>query len=325
MNWNIKTMLKQSDIKNQLEITNISIHAIIPNDRNFYAVKDTADIKKQNEQLSASIKLFGILTPLLVKPEDDKYKIISGHRRWFCSRALYNDGDNSFAMLPCIVDDGQGGTSAEEMKLILLNSTTRRKTDYELTEEISRLKKAITEYKESGHKLPCRVQDLIAETIGLSKSTVGRHEAIDKNLIPDAKKEYKKGNISMSTAAEMAAMPAADQKAVYENTAGKPKLDDVKKKKQQKPEPHQETTLQDLEEQGQQTMFDDAIQSTKSIPVHRGYGNTLKKNVSFTIGHDDITNTIYSYISIDNQSYMTDLKEIYDYVKQCLDHGAKFL
>lgn len=260
MNWNIKTMLKQSDIKKQLEITNIPIHDIMPNDRNFYAVKDTADIKKQNEQLIASIQLFGILTPLLVKPaEDDKYKIISGHRRWFCSKTLYDNGNNGFAMLPCVIDDGQGGTSAEEMKLILLNSTTRKKTDYELTQEISRLKTAINEYKESGHKLPCRVQDLIAETIGLSKSTIGRHETIDKNLIDDAKKSYQKGDISMSTAAEMSSMPAADQKAVYESTAGKPKLDDVKKRKAKVEKEQPEPSMQELEAQGQQKIFDDGL------------------------------------------------------------------
>lgn len=229
-NWSIKTMLKDKGIS-KLEISNINICDLVPNEKNFYDVKDTDDIQRQNEQLKASIKLFGILTPLLVKPNGDKYKIISGHRRWHCAVKLAADGSNKYDTLPCVIDDGIGGASAEEMKLILLNSTTRKRTDYELTMEISRLKSAINSYKADGHRLPCRVQDLIAETIGLSKSTVGRHETIDKNLIHDAKEGYKKGDIAMSTAAEMSSMSADDQKAVYEKTAGKPKLEDVKKKK----------------------------------------------------------------------------------------------
>lgn len=238
-------MLKDKGI-NKLEISNINICDLVPNEKNFYDVKDTDDIQRQNEQLKASIKLFGILTPLLVKPDGDKYKIISGHRRWYCAVKLAADGSNKYDTLPCVIDDGKGGASAEEMKLILLNSTTRKRTDYELTTEISRLKSAINSYKADGHKLPCRVQDLIAETIGLSKSTVGRHETIDKNLIDDAKEGYKNGDIAMSTAAEMSSMSADDQKAVYEKTAGKPKLEDVKKKKV---EPKKQTEQEYTDEQ----------------------------------------------------------------------------
>lgn len=328
MGWNIKNMLKQSD-NPQLEITNISIHDIIPHENNFYAVKDTANIKKQNEQLIASIELFGLMTPILVRKENEKYKIISGHRRWYCCKTIYDEGNNNLSVLPCIIDDGKGGTTAEEMKLILANSTTRRKTDYELTEEISRLKKAIIEYKESGHKLPCRVQDIIAETTGLSKSTVGRHESIDKNLIDDAKKGYKQGDISMSTAAEMASMSADEQKAVYDETNGKPKLNDVKQKAKESKDIAQ-PSLAELEQQGQETMFNKHAPTTTPAPIRTfntefdvyTAAGSKKDNVSFGINRNE-NNQLYSYITIYGKHYTVDLNMICNHVKECIKSGAK--
>ena len=53
----------------------VDIYDLFPSKANFY------DTNKEIEELKQSIELVGLLQPLLVQKEGEKYRIISGHRR----------------------------------------------------------------------------------------------------------------------------------------------------------------------------------------------------------------------------------------------------
>jgi len=115
-----------------------------------------------------------------------------------------------------------------------MNTESRGKNMAETTEAIERLKILYTDYKKEHPEFKGRVRDIIADDIGVSSATVGRHEKISKNLITEAKEAYKSGEMNFAAAEEMAGMSAADQKAVYEQTGGKPEAKDVRQHRQEK-------------------------------------------------------------------------------------------
>lgn len=202
------------------EIEMIDIDDLIPNDKNFYRTENETEIEKQNEFLIADIEERGVIQPLLVRKaeKDDKYIIISGHRRHLVCKRLAAEGNKKARLIPCIIDEQ--GEVDEELTLISANAT-RRKDTWEEIEEMKRVEIAIIKKKEKGEKIGGRMQSLIAERMGISKSTVGRLQQIEKNLEPEIKESLKNGDIAKSPAVELSKMSAADQKAIYEKTGGK--------------------------------------------------------------------------------------------------------
>lgn len=187
----------------------ISIHKLEPSAENFYSVEDVADLKD-------SIELFGVKQNLLIEPipGKDGYKIIAGHRRREASRLLVEEGKTQYEFVPCEIETDITPTE-REILLIMTNSTAREITPYEKVRQVSRLKELFTEYKKE-HKLPGRIQKLIADVMNISKSQVERMETIDKKLSDDFKEELKSNNISFSTASELSRLSATDQQAAYE-------------------------------------------------------------------------------------------------------------
>ena len=216
---------------NNFEIIWISVYDLEPSKDNFYSVEDVADLKD-------SIELFGIQQNLIVKPivDSSRYKVIAGHRRRVASIGLVEEGKKQFELVPCRIE-----TSLDDIKakilLIYTNSTTRQLSDWEKVEQLVQLKDLLKEYKKT-HDLPGRVRELLAETLNMSITKVGRIETINDNLTVEFKEELKQDNISFSTAAELARLSVEDQKAVYEQhqQTGVTKLKDVKKAKRQEDE-----------------------------------------------------------------------------------------
>ena len=185
----------------------LSIHSLEPSSDNFY---DTSSI----EELKDSIELFGLKQQILVKKigekiGENKYRVIAGHRRRLAVLALVEEGKTQFEMVPCQIEDISG--VAEKILLIHTNSTSRVLSDWEKVEQLRMLKELLTEYKKT-NKIPGRMRELLAETLNISPTQVGRLETIDKNLVPEAKAALKNQEISFSKAVEIAKLPEAEQK-----------------------------------------------------------------------------------------------------------------
>lgn len=223
---NINDGVKTEEQAEVFSVVNVSIYELEAHPKNFYSTKEQKEIL----DLKDSIELFdGVQQNLIVVKNGSqaryKYKIIAGHKRRIASEMLVEEGKKKFEYVPCRIKDNLDEI-IERILLIHTNSTIHQLSDWEKTEQLKQLKELLREYKKL-HKLPGRMQELLADTLNISPSQVARHERIDEKLIDEYKEEYKSGEVKFSTAAELARLPEEVQKAAHEE--GIKKLDEVKK------------------------------------------------------------------------------------------------
>ena len=63
-------------------IRSLPIERLVPND---FSLKVYGPPTAETDGLLESVQEQGLLTPLIVAPEDDDFEIVSGHRRWACA------------------------------------------------------------------------------------------------------------------------------------------------------------------------------------------------------------------------------------------------
>lgn len=127
-------------------------------------------------ELTASIKDKGVLEPLLVKPQDGRWMIIAGERRFRAARLA------GLTEVPCVEMEVDDGTVAE----IALIENMQRK-DLTVWEEADGLKALCDRF---GY-----TQDEVARKVGKSRTTVT--EALSLSRIPDEVREIcKQGDIT---------------------------------------------------------------------------------------------------------------------------------
>ena len=95
--------------------------------------------------------------------------------------------------------------------------------------------KILQDKKSAGEKFG-RVREKLAEILGVSPAQVGKMQNVDKNAIPAVKEALESGDLSISTASEIAKMSVEDQVELLEQTGFEDiKHKDVKAKNQSKP------------------------------------------------------------------------------------------
>ncbi len=237
----IKNAVNDSYIDN---IKMIDIDKIIPNNENFYSM-DSID------ELADDIERQGLKNVLVVYPANDgKYILKSGHRRCEAVKLLINAGRRKSHTVPCYID---GVKSAAETKidLIMLNATARTYTDADVMQQYKELTRAYETYeKETGIRLKGRMRERIAEAMNVSSAQVGKIENIVHNAIPDIVESVEKGEVSISTANEIAKLPEVQQKkyaADIENVTHKEVKTavQVQKKTSSIPEKERESEIED--------------------------------------------------------------------------------
>ena len=154
------------------EVINIKISNIIPNR---FQPRITFDEEALNE-LTNSIKIHGILQPLIVRQVGDKYEIIAGERRY---KAATRAGLNE---VPAIVVNFDDQTSAE---LALIENIQRK--DLTPLEEAKSYKKLID--------MSNITQEQLALKLGKKQSTIANKIRL-LNLIPDAQEALMNNAIS---------------------------------------------------------------------------------------------------------------------------------
>ena len=177
-------------------------------ERNFYALTGI-------DELAANIQLCGLMDPLRVRRTEDGYTIVSGHRRFAALRLLAAE-DEKFSSAACIIEAGDTPTALQELRLIYANSDTRKMSSSDIGKQAERVEALLYELKEQGMEFPGRMRDHVAEACRISKSKLSRLKVIRERLAPDIRKDYwdgsKKGQLSESTAYELAQLPADVQR-----------------------------------------------------------------------------------------------------------------
>ena len=202
----------------------IEINKIKPSGDNFYSISDL-------DMLADDIEREGLKHNLVVSEDIDApgtYILKSGHRRFAAIQKLVKENRYTGKYLPCLVD---GKKSKDEcfLDLIMLNATTRVMTDAEIFKQYDALKEVLERFKENGDdRFNGRMRDRIAEALNVSKSQVGKIENIKHNASKNVKEAVENGDLSISTANEIARLDKKEQSRI--ENFGSVQHKDVKKK-----------------------------------------------------------------------------------------------
>lgn len=202
---------------------------LIPSEENFYNTEKL-------ERLKQSIKLLGILQPLLIENRDGKDYVIAGHCRRKCCIDLLNEGNDRFSRVPCIYkthseleqDAGQEDDIVRQIMIIQANCY-RDKSDWEKMTETLKMEELVKELRE---KTPMegKTRDILKDLIGTSNGQLGRYHAISTNLCEQLMSEFKEDRIKISVAYEASKLNKEYQKQACElyEEAEVLTLDDIK-------------------------------------------------------------------------------------------------
>lgn len=224
-NFNLKELLSQRSLQQEerqeqreegLEGLTVDVFDLIPSEENFYHTEKI-------EELKQLIKAFGVLQPLLIKPEGDKYKIIAGHCRRLACMELVAEGKEQYRQVPCVKRTGveeatntEDGISKILNKLMLIAANKfREKTEWEKMEEVLQQEELVSELKKESN-LPGRVRAMLSEITGVKEAQIGRYKAIKNNLCPELMEEFKADRIGMTIVYEASGLSADYQQMAFE-------------------------------------------------------------------------------------------------------------
>lgn len=209
----------------------LSVFDLVPSEDNFYSMREIGELK-------AAIEIAGkVLQNLVVVPlGDGKYKVIAGHRRRLASIELVNDGKPEYEFVPCVIEPTEEAADEQEIRdgldLIVTNSQ-REKTAWDKIEEVRYLREVLEKAKtkprfvellrrivektfEDGELQTDGTRDFIAKVLHTSTTQIGRYDTIIRHLSPEFTEELKADRINLSTAYELAGLPAENQNAAFQ-------------------------------------------------------------------------------------------------------------
>lgn len=171
----------------------------------------------------------GVKDNLVVRPlESGGYEIISGHRRRAAVQLLIDRGENVSHYLPCLVQEYTDDDD-RMLDLILMNVSARRLSDPELWKSYEVVDTILKKKKDAGKKFG-RIREALAEILGVSPAQVGKMQNVEKNAIEEVKAAVENGEISISTANEIAKLDEDEQEQLVQGDLGSIKHKDVKKR-----------------------------------------------------------------------------------------------
>ena len=261
---------------------------LIPSEENFYNTEKL-------ERLKQSIKLLGILQPLLIENRDGKDYVIAGHCRRKCCIDLLNEGNDRFSRVPCVYkthseleqDAGQEDHIVRQIMIIQANCY-RDKSDWEKMTETLKMEGLVKELRE---KTPMegKTRDILKDLIGTSGGQLGRYHAISTNLCEQLMSEFEEDRIKISVAYEASKLNREHQKQaceLYEET-GILTLDDIKalyrQQEAEKGIPGQMTIETAI---GQNRPPEDDTEIPAETQIERFYESTNKNMKNYIIQED---------------------------------------
>lgn len=266
---------------------------LIPSKDNFYSTEDT-------EKLKQSIKVLGILQPLLIEERNGKDYILAGHSRRKCCLELIEEGMDRFRKIPCVYKPKiELNTASEEdeiiRKIIIIQSNTyREKTDWEKMTETLQMEELVKELREKTD-LEGKTREIVSDLIGVSSTQIGRYHSISNNLSERLADAFRQNKLNISTAAELAGLNEKYQTKACEllENAGQLALNDAKLLKAQQEQerniPGQLTIEQVLHPHKPEEV--NAVIPV-DIQIDRFY-ESLRKNIETYVRKSDLNMTTY--------------------------------
>lgn len=179
---------------------------VVPSSTNFYSQENI-------QELADTFLAVGQQQPTVLARINGEYRIISGHRRNLANQMLIEQGHEEYKKVRYLYRDMTEATF--ELSLLVGNAFNRELTPYEKTEQAARLKQALIRARdEDGLEIQGKLRDVVAELLNESPTNVARMESINNNLTPEAKEQFKAGNMGITAAYETSKLPADDQNAI---------------------------------------------------------------------------------------------------------------
>lgn len=196
----------------------------------------------------------GVKDNLIVTPlETGGYEIISGHRRKAAVQYLLDKGEDVSRYLPCLVQE-YSNDSDKKIDLVLMNISTRQISDSELWQSYETLNAILKEKKDSGEKFG-RIRDKLSELLGVSPAQVGKIQNIENNAIDEVKEAVQNGDITISTANEIAKLDDEAQQELTSSDLNEVTHKEVKKlqkeRKRSAVTPKQKETANDIDDKSE--------------------------------------------------------------------------
>lgn len=192
------------------QVRMIPLEDILDNKANFYKVD-----KEALKPLADSIAMDGLQQYPVVMPHPDKeekYLLLSGHRRCAAIRLLAEDGREDLRTVPCTVRQYRSEAMAE-LQLILANSTARVLTNAEISKQAERMEMLLYQLKEEGYEFPGRMRDQVAAACKVSAPKLARLKVIREKLkAPEFLLLFEKDKLPEQTAYALARLPEDMQK-----------------------------------------------------------------------------------------------------------------
>lgn len=204
---NIDMLIDQLTAKTQPTIVQISTDKLHPFPAHPFKVQDDEDM----EQLTQSIQMQGVLTPLVIRPlENGEYEVISGHRRLHACRKA---GIQTVPALVYAID-------RDAAAIALVDSNLHR-------ERILPSEKAFAyKLKMDALSKQGKRTDLTSDQVGpkLTAATLSSDDSASQvkryirltNLIPGILSMVDEGRISLTPAVELSYLKEAEQKDLLE-------------------------------------------------------------------------------------------------------------
>lgn len=261
---------------------------LIPSEENFYNTEKL-------ERLKQSIKLLGILQPLLIENRDGKDYVIAGHCRRKCCIDLLNEGNDRFSRVPCIYktqskleqDAGQENDIVRQIMIIQANCY-RDKSDWEKMTETLKMEGLVKELREKS-QMEGKTRDILKDLIGTSGGQLGRYHAISTNLCEQLMSEFEEDRIKISVAYEASKLNREYQKQaceLYEET-GILTLDDIRDLyRQQEAEKGISGQMTIETATGQNRPPEDDTEIPAETQIERFYESTNKNMKNYIIQED---------------------------------------
>lgn len=186
------------------------------------------DINRIEEFAETILGQGGVKDNLVVRPLDTGgYEIISGHRRRAAVQYLLDNNENVSRYLPCLVQNYDDNDD-KILDIVLMNISSRQISDAEMWKSYEVVDKILQNKKSAGEKFG-RVRETLAEYLGISTSQVRKIQNIDNNAIEPVKDAVSNGEISISTANEIARLDEDEQEKIMKSSPDKISHKDIKK------------------------------------------------------------------------------------------------
>ena len=269
---------------NQIRIVNIPTDKLQAFEEHPFKVEENADM----QSLIESIRDNGILTPFIVRPVyDDKYEIVSGHRRLFACNVL------GITEVPAVVKD----LSREEAVIEMVDSNLHRERilpsekafAYKMKMDVLRKQGKRTDLTSSQNEPKLRSDEQIAKENNESRATVQRYIRLTR-LIPELLQLVDEGRIALGHGVEIATFEKKIQRVildVYQSEERTPNLSQIVKLKR----------LQDVgalsEEAAMEILLEDKANQVEKVSFRY---NDIQRYFPRSYTPKQITDTIFGLL-----------------------------